>query len=304
MDFDYDPTAVNTLFLKYLSEVLPDSDTRMTLQQIAGYLFIKGLKMEKIFFLFGLGANGKSVFFEVLSGVIGWENISNYSLESLTDSKGYHRAMIKDKIVNYGTDICLTRIDASMFKTLASGEPIEARLPHQKPFIMTDYAKLIFNVNKMDSANIEHTPGFYRRLVIVPFSTTIPDEEQDRDLHKKILANPAGVINWIIQGAEEVIRNRDIFISDECHQFKAQFLKETDSVAMFEEDFREVLKNSIYSKTVGDSYKDYTFFCREAGYRALKRISFSKQMVSLGFQKRKVAQGILLEKNYSQKSCD
>lgn len=61
--------------------------------------------MEKVIFLFGFGANGKSVFFEVLSGVIGLNNISNYSLESLTDDKGYSRAMIKDKIVNYGTDI-------------------------------------------------------------------------------------------------------------------------------------------------------------------------------------------------------
>jgi phage/plasmid-associated DNA primase len=125
--------------------------------------------MEKIFFLFGMGANGKPVFFEEVSGVIGSDNISNYSLESLTDEKGYHRAMNKDKTVNYGTDICLTIIDVSMFKTLASGEPIEARLPYQDPFIMTDYAKLIFNVNKMDSANIEHTPEFYRRLVIIFF---------------------------------------------------------------------------------------------------------------------------------------
>ena len=95
--------------------------------------------------------------------------------------------MIKDKIVNYGTDIKLTKIDAGMFKTMASGEPIEARLPYREPFMMTDYAKLIFNVNRMDSANIEHTHGFYRRLLIIPFNVTIPDDEQDRDLHKKFL---------------------------------------------------------------------------------------------------------------------
>jgi putative DNA primase/helicase len=51
--------------------------------------------------------------------------------------------MIKDKIVNYGTDIRLTKIDAGMFKTLASGEPIEARLPYRDPFMMTDCAYFI-----------------------------------------------------------------------------------------------------------------------------------------------------------------
>jgi putative DNA primase/helicase len=154
LDFEYEPSAVNQIFLDYLDAVLPDKDTQKTLQQVAGYLFIKGLKLERMFFLFGTGANGKSVFFEVINGVIGETNISNYSLESLTDDKGYHRAMIRDKIVNYGTDIKLNNIDSAKLKTLASVEPIEARLPYKEPFMMTDYAKLIFNVNRMDSANI------------------------------------------------------------------------------------------------------------------------------------------------------
>jgi putative DNA primase/helicase len=99
LDFAYDPKAVNSVFLAYLKAVLPDADTRKTLQQVAGFLFIKGLKLEKIFFLYGTGANGKSVFFEVLTGVLGETNVSNFSLESLTDDKGYHRAKIKDKVV-------------------------------------------------------------------------------------------------------------------------------------------------------------------------------------------------------------
>ncbi|NOT11300.1 MAG: hypothetical protein HOP23_05630 [Methylococcaceae bacterium] len=298
LDFAYDASAVNSVFLDYLTQVLPDADTRKTLQQVAGYLFVKGLKMEKIFFLFGTGANGKSVFFEVLNGVVGSDNISNYSLESLTDDKGYHRAMIKDKIVNYGTDIRLTRIDAGMFKTLASGEPVEARLPYRDPFLMTDYAKLIFNINRMESANIEHTHGFYRRLLIIPFNVMIPDGLQDRDLHKKILNDKAGVLNWIIEGAEQVIKNRDIFISRECENFKQQFLKEADSVAMFEEDLRESSPHSIYVSTVKLAHLNYKIFCIDAGHKPLGRSNFSKRMEALGFEKRKVDKGIVLEKHY------
>lgn len=303
LDFAHNPKAVNKVFLTYLAQVLPDRDTRKTLQQVAGYLFIKGLKMEKVFFLFGTGANGKSVFFEVLNGVIGSDNISNYSLESLTDDKGYHRAMIKNKIVNYGTDIRLTKIDAGMFKTLASGEPIEARLPYREPFMMTDYAKLIFNVNKMDSANIEHTHGFYRRLLIIPFNNTIADGAQDRDLHTKILNDRAGVLNWIIDGAEQVIKNRNIFISSECERFKAQFIKETDSVAMFEEQhIQEHLAGSIYFKTVSESYQDYQCYCRDAGHKhVLGRNNFVKRMESLGFEKSHKEAGRSLEKHYFEK---
>jgi putative DNA primase/helicase len=303
LDFDYNPEAVNQRFLDYLADVLPDADTRRTLQQVTGYLFIKGLKMERVFFLFGEGANGKSVFFEILSGVIGTDNISNYSLESLTDDKGYHRAKIKDKIVNYGTDIKLTRIDAGMFKTLASGEPIEARLPYGDPFMMTDYAKLIFNVNKLDNANIEHTHGFYRRLLIIPFNKTIPDEKQDKDLHKKILVDRAGILNWIIKGAEQVIKNRTIEVSDECELTKSQFIKESDSVAMFEAHMMETLRGSIYFSTVSESYNEYKTFCSDAGHKhPLGRNGFSKRMELLGFEKRKTETGWHLEKHYFEKT--
>lgn len=300
LNFNYDPKAVNQTFLTYLEQVLPNQDTRKTLQQVAGYLFVKDLKMEKVIFLFGFGANGKSVFFEVLSGVIGINNISNYSLESLTDDKGYSRAMIKDKIVNYGTDIRLTRIDAGKLKTLASGEPIEARLPYRDPFIMNDYAKFIFNVNKMDSANIEHTHGFYRRLLVIPFNQTIADDKQDKDLHKKILVDRAGFLNWIIEGARQVIENRDIFISDECLKFKQQFIRETDSVAMFEDNILEDLKGNIYFKSVTNAHKEYKEFCVEAGKKPLGRTNFSKGMVALGFEKSKKDDGQMLEKNYTQ----
>ena len=302
LDFAHNPAAKNNLFLNYLDQVLPDRDTQRTLQDVAGYLFIKGLKMEKVFFLFGTGANGKSVFFEVLNGVLGSDNISNYSLESLTDEKGYHRAMIKDVIVNYGTDIRLTKIDAGMFKTLASGEPVEARLPYREPFLMTDYAKLIFNVNKMDSANIEHTHGFYRRLLIIPFNKTIPDEDQDRDLHTKILNDRAGVLNWIIEGAERVIKSRNIFVSAECEAFKLRFIKETDSVAMYEADFLETMTANIYFKSYADAYAEYKHYCFEAGHsRPLGRNNFVNRMESLGFTRSKQESCMFLEKNYVEK---
>lgn len=300
LDFSYDPKATNPVFKQYLEQVLPDPNTRKTLQQVAGYLFIKGLKLEKAIFLYGTGANGKSVFFEVLTGILGDVNISNYSLESLTNENGYHRAKIKDKVINYGTDISMNKVDSGLFKTLASNEPIEARLPYKEPFIMADYAKLIFNVNKMDSATIEHTHGFYRRLLIIPFNQTIDDKSQDPDLPKKILENKAGVLNWIIEGASEVIRNKAIFISTECEFIKGNLLKESDSVAMFvDEDIRQNWLGMTYLKTVTESYNAYKVYAGDAGFKALGRKNFTARMEALGFNKSKKEQGISLEKHIS-----
>ncbi|MGZ5053786.1 MAG: DUF5906 domain-containing protein [Methylobacter sp.] len=242
-------------------------------------------------------------FFEILNGVLGTENISNYSLESLTDDKGYHRAMIKGKIVNYGTDIRLNKIDAAIFKQLASGEPVEARAPFKPPFIMTDYAKLIFNVNKVDSFNVEHTPGFHRRLLIVPFAQFISEDQQDRDFHKKVLEDRAGILNWIIEGAEQVVKNRDIIVSEECKACKDKFITEADSVAMYEMDVKETMRGPVYSKTVAEAYSSYRDFCHEAGHtRPLRRTNFVARMEARGFMKVKKDRGICLEKKYTDES--
>jgi putative DNA primase/helicase len=106
------------------------------------------------------------------------------------------------------------------------------------------------------------------------------------------------VLNWIVEGAREVIKNRNIFISEECRNFKARFLRETDSVAMFEEHIKDGLKGNIYFVTVADSYRDYKEFCTESGNKSLGRNNFSKRMEALGFEKVKKEDGWKLEKHY------
>lgn len=134
----------------------------------------------------------------------------------------------------------------------------------------------------------------------MPFGVTISDEKIDRDLHKKILADKAGVLNWIIEGANEVVRNRDIFVSKECHDFKQQFIKECDNVSMFEEHcIKPNLSSDFYIMVVGDCYRDYVSFCQDYGYKGvLGRGNFSKRMQSIGFESFKEISGIRLRKNY------
>ncbi len=78
--------------------------------------------------------------------ILGKENISNYSLESLGDQ--YYRAMLANKLLNYSSEIS-NRLQAEKFKQLTSGEPIEARLPYGQPMTLTNYAKLAFNTNEL-----------------------------------------------------------------------------------------------------------------------------------------------------------
>jgi putative DNA primase/helicase len=200
LDFDYDEKAECPLFKEFLDRVLPDKTLQAILAEYIGYIFIKteDLKLEKALLLYGTGANGKSVVFEVIYALLGGkENVCNFSLENLTSANGYHRAMLGGKLLNYATEIS-SKINESIFKQLASGEPVEARVPYGDPFTLTNYGKMIFNCNLLPRTG-DHSEAFYRRFIIIPFDVTIPEKEQDKQLANKIISNELpGVLNWVL----------------------------------------------------------------------------------------------------------
>lgn len=293
LDFDYELGKTNDLWLNFLTQILPDSDTRKTLQQALGYLFISDLKLEKAIFLYGTGSNGKSVIFEVLKGLLSSDMMTNFSLAALTDTHGYQRAFINNKLINYGTDVSMKRVDPAIFKQLVSGEPIGVRQIKQKPFTMTHYAKMIFNVNKLDDADVESTHGFFRRIIFIPFEVTITNANQDVRLHKKILENKSGVINWIVEGINEVIKNQEIFMSAKCANFLDNFKKESNPILLFIEDYKII-------KTVGQNgevlsfqrlYDTYRVFCKKQGEKAITQRQLGAELKRLGFESTRRKQG-------------
>ncbi|MDR0659666.1 MAG: DUF5906 domain-containing protein [Prevotellaceae bacterium] len=202
--FEYNPDAACSLFDKYLNRVLPDVDCQKVLAKYMGYIFIHQLKLEKALILYGSGANGKSVFFEIVNALLGEENICSYSLRNLTKYDSYQRAELSNKLLNYALEIN-GKLEASIFKRLVSGEPVEARQIYGKPFIMRDYGRLMFNCNELPK-EVEQTNAFFRRFIIIPFNQTTPEEEQDTELAKKIIkAELSGVFNWVLAGLRRLL---------------------------------------------------------------------------------------------------
>jgi putative DNA primase/helicase len=297
MNFQFDEVQDNLLWLDFLDTVLPDKDTQKTLQESLAYLFTKDLKLEKAIFLYGTGSNGKSVVFEVLQGLIPNELMTNYSLESLAQASGYHRVGLHNKLVNYGTDISMKKIEHGIFKQLVSGEPIEARQIYQEPFIMKNYAKLIFNLNKIDDADVESTIGFFRRMVFIPFEKTIAAEEQDKNLHKKILQNKIGVLNWILEGISQVLRNKEIFISQQCDNFLENFKKESNIAIRFLE-YRNFRPSETETTTFQGLYETFKLFCRDQGEYALSQRSFNSELKKLDYKFSRRTNGFVWHGSY------
>ncbi|HRQ86388.1 MAG TPA: DNA primase, partial [Flavobacteriales bacterium] len=79
-----DPEATAPKFQAYLDKVQPDKDRQMILAESVAHVFINTatLKLEKVPLLYGTGANGKSVFFDVVNALLGGDaNVSSYTLQ-------------------------------------------------------------------------------------------------------------------------------------------------------------------------------------------------------------------------------
>ena len=281
LPFANDPEATAPIFMNYLNEVLPDKESQRLLAESCAYVFTN-MNLEKALFLYGTGANGKSVFYNVLTGLLGPDNCCSYSLSSLTSSaNGYSRAMLQNKLVNYASEIS-GQIDEGLFKQRASCEALEARHPYGRPFSITNYAKMIFNGNKLPITK-EHTEAFYRRFNIIPFTQTIQPDKQDKELAHKIIATELpGVFNWILEGLSRLIKQKDFSPCAASEAMLTQYKLESDSVAMFmnEKGYKHTLDKSFM---LSELYREYVTFCHEDGYRPVGKNGFSKRLIAAKF---------------------
>ena len=292
LSYNYDPTATYPKFQKFLNDVI-SLEKQTVLAEYLGYIFMKhqsGLKLEKVLLCYGTGANGKSVFFDVVSALLGDENVSNYSLQSLTNDNGYFRAKIADKLLNYSSEIN-NSIEASIFKQLASGEPIEARLPYGEPFTMKQYAKMIFNTNGFLIG--EQTNAFFRRFLIIHFEKTISEKDQDSELSKKIIENElAGVLNWALKGLERILQNKEFTYSDEMAKTLNDYRVQSDPVQSFLLD--EGITPGTKEEPLKDLYKVFKYSAEESGNRIISLKTFADRLRMVGFEiKRKSAGNVV-----------
>lgn len=283
LPFDYNPNATAPMFTEAFNMVLPNTVCQMVLFEAIAYAFVRTsfLKLEKAIVLYGSGANGKSFIYDLTNALLGPANISNYSLDNLLDSKGYHRAMLVNKLINYSSEMN-GNIEADMFKQLASGEEVECRQIYCQPTTISNYAKLFFNTNTLPKGGLENSPAFFRRFKIIPFNITIPEEKQDKRLAQKIIASGelSGIFNCVLEGLHRLLKNEGYTESDEINAELTKYKTESDNVKLFLDDanYVESVDHYISVKQLSNLY---TEFCKEGRYRPLNHLNFVKRLRAL-----------------------
>ena len=280
LHYDYDPSATAPLFKQFLDRVLPNVAVQKLVFQYIGYVFLRNMRLEKVLFLYGGGANGKSVLLNIIRALIGIEQCCEFSLEGITKHES-QRAQLGHYLFNVSTEIS-TRMSTDIFKKIASREPLQAKYLYKDPFTLRDYATSVFAMNELPR-DVEQTAAFFRRFIIIPFDVRIPSEEQDPDLAKKIIdSEMSGVLNYVIDGMKSLISERQFDIPDVVRGVVEKFRQESDSVLSFLDEDGYRISAEIWKplKNMHDAYKER---CKADLRQAVSKTTFSQRLRNLGY---------------------
>lgn len=259
LPFCYDPQSTCPKFMKYLNEVMPDEVSQNVLKDYMGSLFVKSFRLAKILVCIGKGRNGKSLFFFIMTAVLGKQNVTNFTLEELCDKNGNARIQLENKILNYSDEMS-RRFDQSIFKTLVAGGPITGKLLYKDMRLVNNYAKLAVSTNLFPE-DIEASYGSLERYLFAYFGETIAKEKRNPNLGDEIISEEcSGIFNWILEGVERIAKNKRFIESESSKAIYNEFKETVDVVLDFLKSDGYV-KSETESIRLVDLFTQYKKFC-------------------------------------------
>jgi putative DNA primase/helicase len=257
------PTPVWNAFL---ARVTADNPELMAfLQRMAGYSLTGSTREHALFFLYGMGANGKTTFLNAITEAAG-EYHKTAPIETFTasntdrhptDLAGLRGARLVTAVETEEG----RRWAESKIKSLTGGDKISARFMRQDFFEYTPQFKLVIAGN--------HKPGLRsvdeamkRRLNLIPFTVTIPPEQRDEQLADKLRAELPGILDWMVKGCAAWL-DRGLAPPKIVTEATAAYLEAEDAVASWMEEVGERDPNGVESSN--DLWLSWSSWANTAG---------------------------------------
>jgi P4 family phage/plasmid primase-like protien len=253
----FDPEATCPSFLKFLGEVLPRETDRREVQKLFGYCFVSGHPYQVAHLFVGEGNNGKSTLISVLTALLGSENVSAETLQSLNENR-FSSAKLFGKLLNAFADLPSNPLkQSSTFKTLTGGDQVRAELKFGAIFYFANSAKLVFSANELPEVN-DRTRAFWRRWQLILFERDLTGRE-DRSLGRRLADELPGILNWALVGRRLLKRDDGFNAELGGEGLKAEWRRRSDTLAWFAADGVESDPEGWVPKE--DFYQAYVEFC-------------------------------------------
>ena len=266
--------SVSDDFHKFVIEIMNGSvEMANFLRRFFGYASLGNPVEDRFLFLYGQhGRNGKGTLVRCVSSVLGdlartlspelillqrTPSSSSMPRPDLVYLKGTRLAIFSE--INKGR-----QIDSATLKNLTGRDIIAARFLYSndvKNFSPTH--TIVLQANHKPKAPSEDHALWYRAL-LVPFELSFVDEPRepherkvDRYLEEKLLANPSGILQWLIEGARDYQKN-GLSVPSEISQAVESYRQENDAIGLFINEHCERVKElSTPCKKLRDAIRDF-----------------------------------------------
>lgn len=287
--YNYDKNAKCPKFIAFLNDIFENDKERIDLmQEIMGASLYYCKCMQKLVVFLGDGSNGKSVLANVIKNMLGVNNVSSIAFDQLSGNR-FAKQNLDKKLLNISSETNPEKIYSTAdFKALTGGDSVEVEKKFQNSYTTEIYAKYILLANEM-IYTADHSDGFYRRLIIIPFNQKyeplVPDEEkiegkkyQDIYLEDDLKTELPGIFNFALEGHCRLVNNDYNFTeSKACAKELEHYKNEYNIVETFMNETIDITNNTkdkIRSSTLFPKFEE---FCRNNNYyRAAKQYSRTK----------------------------
>lgn len=278
----YDPAAECPVISKFLSEVTtPEGQAKVI--QYAGYACTPDIKFQRTLLIDGPQQNGKSTFLEMLCHMIGQENTSQQSIQSLNDDR-FAREQLNNKLVNFYGDLPAKKLhDNSVFKMLTSDQYIDGEKKYGQKFRYKNTIHQMYALNKVPELSDPGELAFFRRLLCVTFPKSF-EGEADRGLSKKITTDTeiSGFFNYAMVGLRILLEMDEFCYNKTVEDIQKEYLNKSNPVATFLDECTEYCSGEIIKKGLYETFKAW---CEQYNVSlTIKDNSFAQAMIKMGYE--------------------
>lgn len=269
-----------------------DEALQAFLQRVAGSALTGSIRDHALFFLYGTGRNGKGVFLNTLTRVLG-DYAVVASMETFTATQSDRHttdlAMLRGaRLVAAQETEEGRRWAESRIKALTGGDPITARFMRQDNFTFQPQFKLIIAGNhKPGLRNVDE--AIRARFNLVPFTVTIPEAERDPELPAKLRSEWPGILAWAIEGCLAWQRI-GLAPPQAVREATAEYMEVEDALGRFLDERCDV--GPVDLATGGDNvafvaelFASWQEWCKATGEYAGTSKRFSQNLEARGFHR-------------------
>jgi len=281
----YDPNADCPRWKAFLNRIFNGNERLIRfVQRAVGYSLTGSTREQCLFFLHGIGANGKSTFLEVIRSLLGDYAATAEFSTFVADRKN----SVRNDIARLHSARLVTAIEVGegkrlaeeLIKTLTGGDTVTARYLYREYFEFKPRFKVWLAANY--KPEIRGTDwAIWRRIRLIPFTVTIPPEEQIPDLAEQLKGELSGILNWALEGLKDWLAN-GLQPPPEVTEATEAYRAEMDIVGLFVQDACDLDPKAVTPSR--ELYEAFREWAHENGYEPLGQTAFGRRLAAKGFQ--------------------